>query len=246
MNRVLVVEDNIAINQYVCGAIKKKYEYWEVIPATNFEDAKKIVDCSINNSEYISLFLLDISLVNDDVNDSSGFKLAEYIRSQRIYMTTPLLFLTQIDNKYIEALSKYHCYDYIKKPYTDEKITRHIDQMLLMGFLKESFSINDTNRVCHLVSSDEILFIEHINRTLEIHTITKKIITREFTLEEFQRKHGSHMLKCHRAFLVNPIYLNSFTKKEIQLKNTDVKVPIGRNYFEIVYKTLTMDGFTIC
>lgn len=246
MNRVLVVEDNTVLNQYVCDSIKSTYTYWDVISAHNYKEATAAIDESIATAKPITLFLLDISLVTDDITDSGGFKIAEYIRSKRIYMKTPLMFLTQVDDKYKDALSKYHCYDYIKKPYTSDDILMHINQMLLMGYLKNSIVIYDTKRVRHIFTTDEVVYVEYLNHSLNIHTSTDEYVTRDYTMEMFEKLYGNDLLRCHRGFLVNPTFVISFSNHYISIKNDSFTIPIGGNYLKNVQQVLATKGITQC
>ncbi|MEI3178300.1 MAG: response regulator [Lachnospiraceae bacterium] len=66
----------------------------------------------------ISLFLLDVELNPCDRTDTKdGVELARQIRQHPEYLHTPIIFLTSIPERILEALNQTHCFDYLLKPY---------------------------------------------------------------------------------------------------------------------------------
>lgn len=65
------------------------------------------------------LFLLDVNLVKEDKEDSSGLIFAEEIRSIIKYEFTPVVMITSVASLEIEAYRRIHCYQYLLKPYSE-------------------------------------------------------------------------------------------------------------------------------
>ena len=109
---ILVVEDEKAICKGVEKIINDAYKCAVIFTSDNENDAIKIL-----NREKIELFLLDIKL-----NDGSGYDIALKIRRIPGYELTPIIFITSLHTKELEAYRSIHCYSYITKPFTDKQI----------------------------------------------------------------------------------------------------------------------------
>lgn len=151
MIKVLIVEDNKIINNELVNSLKLNFPYWEILGTYNYDDSMLLIEDSIKEGSLIDLFLFDISLDNENLEDTKGFTLANYIRCIEQYKKTPLLFLTAIPDKCLEALSNYHCYDYIKKPYTSTDIINRIEQLLLCNYINYTICITDISRSTQII-----------------------------------------------------------------------------------------------
>ncbi|MFZ5967579.1 MAG: LytR/AlgR family response regulator transcription factor [Bacillota bacterium] len=163
MLNILVVEDNRVERNNLVRMLKKLNNDIKVFEAAAGEQAIKIL-----KQEKIGLFFLDIELP-----DISGLKIAETIRSILQYELTYIVFITTRVYYQLEAFKKYHCYDFIEKPYKQEDVLK-LSERLIRG-IKHNDSINQVVRFetknCILkIFIKDILFIESQGKNCMIHT----------------------------------------------------------------------------
>ena len=229
MHNLLIVEDDISQNNSLLNTIKCAYPQWSIKSAVNYSTATELIDKSLSTGKFFSLFLLDIQLALE-TSDRGGFRLAEEIRKNPIYFKTPILFLTAISDEGFFALSEFHCYNYITKPYSNKDILHQIEQMLITGYLENCLEITDTNRILHKLFINDIFIIESQSHTLILQTSHGIIVSREYTLKEILSLLGSDFLQCHRRTLVNKSHIHSYDKTSNYLLVGNNTVSVGRSY----------------
>ena len=203
MQKLLLVEDDTIQTEELLISIHNKYPNWNIVCATNYDEAHELITASANETDYFSLFLLDVQLKKDS-NDTGGFTLANVIRSLEPYYRTPILFLTSVTDKTQFALSNYHCYNYITKPYLASDILFQIQQMLQTGYLQEhAISITDTKRIRHRIVLDDIYSIESQSHTLIFSTKQGNITTRNLTFAELALQLSDDFVQCHKKYIIN-------------------------------------------
>lgn len=237
MNRVLIVEDNNNQCAFLQKTLQAEYPLWEICVANTYKDGLQLLDISIENKQYFTLFLLDVQLTTV-ADDRGGFLLAEYIRKQPNYYRTPILFLTAVLNDGIFALSNYHCYNYITKPYSAEDIINQLEQMQFSGYLDKTITIVDTKRIQHMIPIDNIQFIECEKHNIYIYDDHSKYITRQYTLTQLEEILPSYFIRCHRKYIFNRRYLKNidFTTKYIHTQ--DFHFAFSKNYTDRIYQLL--------
>ena len=135
MQHILIVEDNNEQLNMLVSTIKNSYPSWVIDYASSYDEAVILIQRSVEEHPF-NLFLLDIQLAEDS-SDRGGFLLAKEIRNIPNYYRTSILFLTSVHEASSFALSNFHCYNYITKPYTGIDILNQLEQMLLTGYLEK-------------------------------------------------------------------------------------------------------------
>ena len=229
MQHILIVEDDLIQCNMLKDTIHQEYPTWDIDTAVCYDDAIELLETSIENNKKYHLFLLDVQL-STSPGDRGGFFLAKELRKKSVYYKTPILFLTAVSDEGSYALSEFHCYNYISKPYTKEAILFQISQMLLTGYLEQNILVADTKRLFHRINTSEICYVEALSHQISIHTIHDTIVTREYTLSELSNLLGKQLIRCHKSFLINPNYVCNHTKTYCTLAPMQKQVSIGRNY----------------
>lgn len=231
MQNILIVEDNKTQLGILEDTICTHYPNWNVQITDNFLSAKTMLEHSIETNALFSLFLFDIQLSLEE-GDRGGFFLAKEVRKHASYYRTPILFLTAISDEGAFALSEFHCYNYITKPYTSTDILRQLEQMLITGYLEHSIEITDTNRIHHKIRISEIYMVESKSHTLTICSKNGNFITRQYSLEKILEILGSDFIQCHRKIIVNKTYITSYDKASQYITVDNTSIPVGRTYIK--------------
>lgn len=230
MHNVLIVEDNPEQNNELKESIYKAYPNWKISSAYNFDEAKEMIEQSIHTNNYFSIFLLDVQLKNEP-GDLGGFVLANEIRSQKAYYTVPILFLTSVSGKTSFALSNFHCYNYITKPYSSKDVICEIQQMMLTGFLDEnSICITDTNRIQHRIVQNDICYIESRSHLIILETIGGSISSRELNFSSLKEQLTGDFIQCHKKYIVNVNHIDNYDKQNRFLRIGTCSIPVSRTY----------------
>lgn len=235
--KILILEDDIEQNSIITQSIQANYPFWKLCSAYNLESAQKLIKQSVTDKEYFSLFLLDIQLSKVKEN-RGGFIVAELIRSISNYYQTPILFMTALREDSMYALSHFHCYNYITKPYTMEQLLSQLEHMQITGYLHKEVEICDTSRILHPILIDEIELIESSSHTLTLHIKDYGIIqTREYNMTSIFKILDCNFLQCHRKYIVNKKYILSIDKKNMYVNIKNHTIPIGRAYSDVFQNT---------
>ncbi len=231
MHNILIVEDDDTQRNSLYDTIHNKYPGWRILTASNYQEALDLVSQSIDIKQYFSLFLLDIQL-SCQSDDFNGFTLSTHIRSQKEYYNTSLLFLTSVSDKIQFALSHFHCYNYIVKPYSAEDVIYQIQQMLLTGLLTENvIMIIDVGRIRHRVSFPEICYIESkAPHTIVFHTKHGDITTREYHMDTLGDTLGDDFVLCHKKYIVNISHIDSYDRTGRLVSVDHHTLSVGRTY----------------
>lgn len=231
--KVLIVEDNIDQNQFLCEVIQENYPEWTIISAHNYTEASDYIaevdEDIISDIAPFSLFLFDVQL-SKEIGDRGGFLLAEELRKKRRYYRTPVLFLTAISDEGGFALSNYHCYNYITKPYSAKDILTQLEQMLITGYLENMLDITDSDRIHHNISANDITYIESKGHVIIIHIGKESLKTRDYTLVSMLRMLGPSFIQIHKRYIVNHKKITHLDNSSFCINIGAAVIPVGRAY----------------
>ena len=225
---ILIVEDDISQNNNLNKAINSHYPTWETESSYTYYDALDRITNSIQEKPY-TLFLFDVQLSKENGN-RGGFLLAEKLRTFPLYYKTPILFLTAISDEGGFALSNYHCYNYIAKPYRYQDIINQLEQMLITGYLESTFDICDCCRIHHNISLTNINYIESKGHTLVIYLENDSLTTREYNLGSILTVLGCDFIQVHKRYIINEKKITHIDKTNMCVNINSFVIPIGRAY----------------
>lgn len=224
MQTVLIVEDNLMIQRDIEESIRKVKDV-KIIKTGYAAKALEIA----NNSK-VDLFLIDINLL-----DYSGFKLAEQIRCIEKYKMVFIIFITSIPTKELEAFKKIHCYDYIIKPFSQNDLINILRTILkyefkeicnkkIIKFKQKSFTYE--------INEDDIICIEVQYKKLHVVTTKERLEFTSYTLSQIEDMLSDDFLRCHRSFIINKNYIEGIYRDRsmVKLKGLRECVPYGRKY----------------
>ncbi|AOY77580.1 LytR/AlgR family response regulator transcription factor [Clostridium formicaceticum] len=197
MMNILVVEDDQFERSTLVRMLKASNRDIKIFEAATGGQAIRILE-----QETIELFFLDIELP-----DMSVVEIAEKIRSISQYELTYIVFVITHVYYQLEALKKYHYYNFIEKPYKQEdilKISHRLIKGVTKGHIKEQavrFKIK--NYILKIFLKD-ILFIESQGKNCMIHTKNNQYIIPNISMKGALRKlESSSFMQTHKSYIVN-------------------------------------------
>lgn len=237
MQNILIVEDNREQLDMLISTISTEYPSWTICSAQSYNEAVKALKNSLCG-DLFTLFLLDIQLT-EHPTDRGGFLFAEEIRKIPAYFKTNILFLTGISDAGGFALSNFHCYNYITKPYAPSDILNQLEQMLITGYLEKSFTIMDTDNIIHKLKSADIIYIQSIRHLKILHLKNSYISTRAYTLEQLIGLTDNDLIMCQKGYLINPAYITSIDRVTNSIVVGQSSIPMGKKYIEKLCQYIT-------
>lgn len=183
----------------------------------------------------IGAFFLDIQL-----EDGNGIDLAKRIREISRYQFTPIVFLTVIPTKEMEAFHDIHSYDYLMKPYSDRDLEKVMKPLLTKYTLvqepKEEWLDLKFDGILLKLKLSSIKYVEYRFRKIFIITEREKIKYKIMSLNKFMKLLSDDFIKVHQSFVVNRQAVDRVDMKngELSIFGIESKVPIGTTYRNLV------------
>lgn len=224
MFHILFIEDQKQIRQ---SLIKEAEAYNDKIiihEAENIHTAKNIIQ-----SHHIDVFFVDIQLGEDD-----GLEFAKKLRGIKEYQFTPIVFITGLIEKELEAYKDVHCYYFLLKPFTDCALN-HLFEELLVDYLKPKELpkvMLEYKTHTQILTISDIIYVEYKNRKIYLTTKKDTISYKHIPLKKFQNQLHGYFIQVHQGYLVNRMYIDDININDntIKMAYSDFFVPIGRSY----------------
>ncbi|GAA4272752.1 response regulator [Aquimarina gracilis] len=162
-----------------------------------------------------------------------------------------VIFTTAYSNYAVDAFDL-EASDYLLKPIefprflkSIQKIFKELTPINVPQQIPNESTVNpDNNAFIYLkvekkmqkVFLREIQYIESIRNYIKIKTVDREIVALKSISNIEETLPNTKFLRVHRSFIVSLDFIDSFSPSEIDIKG--VKIPVGRNYKEIVKDTL--------
>jgi two-component system LytT family response regulator len=228
---VLFVEDNQKQREYLLKCANKVNDELEIVGTGSLKEAIILAE-----EKNIEAFFIDIQLA-----DGNGIDLAKQIRKLTKYQFTPIIFITAMLTKEMEAFHNIHCYDYIIKPYSSKTIEK-VMKSILKDYL---YNTNDISYIklnykglIQQINTNDIYYIEKRNRKIIIVTKYEEISYKCMTLNEISKDLPNSFIQSHQSFLINRKFIKKLDliNNIIGLENCNDLIPIGVSFKRGVVK----------
>lgn len=227
MLNIAICEDNPihanCLKEKIEELLDVPFEIHMFISGNNF-----LQSCKKNDIDYDMIFM-DIILEKDSEN---GIQIAKTINhlfpyAQIIFISQYLEFApTVYETKHIYFINKDRLDDYLKKAiYT---------ALENISGLRSQYLYFRRNQKDYQVLKNEILYLERILRTTEIHTRGASYTATD-SIPELLKQLSDSFILCHRSYAVNLYAITTFHRSGITLSNGQ-SLPVGRKYYDQVKK----------
>lgn len=174
---------------------------------------------------------MDIELGGD-----SGITLAQEINTsmpdaQIIYITQHLEYVSSVyESKHIYFINKESMETYLPRALEIalKRIQEQNNLYLEFSWSKENYKLKQK----------DIIYIERVLRTTEIHTLTKTFYTSE-KISTIQQRLNDSFVCSHRSYIIN---MNALTniKNNCAILNDNIEVPISRAHYKDVKRSFNL------
>lgn len=226
MMNTLILEDNIEQAKSLERLVKNTYNTSSVYVSHNCAQALELTQ-----EHSFDLFILDIILNPDDSLTDNGIEFASYIRKQKQYSHTPIIFITSFPEHMQSAINDAHCYSFIIKPYTSEDVVKTLMEVSDFSDYDSSFiKIKDYTGIIFKIRITDIHYIESNGHRITIHTDYSSYDTGEFTLEKIEHLLPDNFIRCHKKYIINISKISNYDRTNRFIQISSVIIPVGRTY----------------
>lgn len=241
MAKILVLEDEVSIRRAIVEILKSLDKSLDIYEADTASKALLIA-----SEENIDIFMVDIVLNLQAKNDISGLKFATAIRENVRYRKTPLIFLTSVLGYQDAALHHIHCYDYLAKPINRAQLEKIVKGLLQASELEETnehMVFFQARGIFYPMKENDICFIEHNARIVDIHTVTGVTIIKGMTLKAcMEVLNNKQFVQCHQSYIVRLDCVKAFDerKKKVWVRDGsgECEIDCGVRYIQNFKKEL--------
>ncbi|CAM2075830.1 MAG: response regulator transcription factor [uncultured Clostridium sp.] len=237
MLSICLCDDDINILNYYSNRIselseKNNYAYKIEI----FRSGKDLIFELEQNPNKFNIIIIDIIMKN-----INGIDTAEIIRKSGY--NGVIIFLTSSKEFALDSF-KVEPLNYILK---NEADYRFDDIFLKAAF--QVYKISNKNIVVlskphsKVINLDTIIYMESLNKKVLLHKISGEVEKVNCIFKEiYQKVKGYGFIRCHKSYVVNSKYVQTFDRFECRLKK-NIVIPIGRKYLESFRSELIENEF---
>ena len=151
---------------------------------------------------------------------------------------TDIVFLTSTPDFAVESYSV-AAKNYLLKPISEDVLFATLDQILEASTRSRKNIVIKTGGTFQKIFLEEIEFVEALNRGTAFSLASGETVhaSRPFQVFETELEKEASFFKCHRSYIVNIMYIDTYAKTEIKTLSGK-RIPISRSYattFEDVY-----------
>lgn len=189
------------------------------------------IDYSVFSSPYEMLFEAeksgspDIVLLDIYMSEMMGLDCARALK--RLGGRTDILFITSSSDYALDAFS-IHAFDYIKKPYTQEKFDSSLERAVKDKALREWILLS-ADGVTHRVDIEDILYVETVDKRRLFSLKSGEVLKVWLTSKELEDLLLTHrgIIRCGSSYIINLQNTRCFSKNSLVMTNGDL-IPVPR------------------
>lgn len=216
MITIMTVNEKAKDNELIAASIIGGFETSVCIISTcSAPEAEEI----FSHRDDVDLFILQINM-----KERSGYKLADSIRRRKNYQKTPILFITPqsyslVGFPQLATYRSYMTHNYISTPIcrldVQGKLGLYLDSIL------SSEHISSGEKVIYLeydsgnafIKLSDILFAEIQNKSACLHTVNESFSIKRTSLDKIMAMVDDEFFaRCHKSFAVNISKISALKK----------------------------------
>lgn len=186
-----------------------------------------ITVCQFANGEELLKYnkQIDILFLDIQMKGINGMETAKRLRQKQFKGF--LVFITILAEMVFQSF-EVQAYDYLVKPLDEKYFEKTMERIFIS--VQNSSKANllvQKGYKSRIVSFDDIVFCEIINRKIYLHLISSEVIDFYGKIVEFEKKLDNRFFKCHRSFLINLKYLKSYKNGTAYMEGGG-EIPVSR------------------
>lgn len=232
MFKILIVEDNIVIIDFLKKIILIQHPDWIIDSVLSYSEAL----VTAQNGNY-NLFILDYELNKDNLSEN-GFNLGIALKNIDKYQNTPVIFETSYPDHIFDAVNHLNCIYYLLKPYSDTDVNIMINKILSNHTDKKNFLVQDSQGINTYVNEADIISVKSDKHKIFINTTADTLVCTNYSLSQIIEL-SSILVQCHKSYAVNVTHIKHVDKTANLISlfsQANFIIPLGRKYRDNFFK----------
>lgn len=201
------------IKHMICGFFHSKNLEISILQFSSGEELLQ-TDCAID------ILFLDIQMTHID-----GMTAAKILRNRNFKGV--LIFTTILKELVFESF-EVQAFDYLVKPIDKDPFEKTMNRLLSsLRTSKEANLMIQKGTELHMISFEEIVYCEIIDRKVYLYLKSGNIIDYYDKMELLEKRLDNRFFKCHRSYLINLQYLRSY-KNGVAYLCGNYEIPVSR------------------
>lgn len=168
---------------------------------------------------------IDILFLDIQMKQLNGIETAKKIRNKSYKCF--LIFITVLKEMVFQSF-EVQPFDYMLKPIQYDNFKKTMERLLLsMKSADKENLLIQRGTESSIVSFEEIIYCEIINRKIYLHLKSANIIDYYDRIENLEKKLDNRFFRCHRSYLINMQYLISY-KNGLAYMIENHQIPVSR------------------
>ncbi len=231
---IAVVDDNAQ----ECSELQRGIQTWltnnhtEAAPVTCFDDGNMLIDSF--EPEKFNLFFLDILM--------SGMNGIEAARRIRLSDRKALIIFTTHSNEYAFEAFPLHVFDYILKPYDDERIAHAMSEAIKYFEADEPSAVLRVARSEYVTPLRGILYAICRDHFVEVVMTGGNCLICSMSFSEIEKEltNDSRFVVCSRGVIINMDCVSSLTPdRDAFIMNDGTYCPVSKRRRSDIIRTFT-------
>ena len=156
-----------------------------------------------------------------------GMETARKMRSQGY--RGEIIFITILKEMVFDSF-EVRAFDYLLKPLKEKEFEHTMERLLsVLKRADERKLLIQRGNEDYIVSFDAIRYCEVIDRKIYLHLDSGEIMDYYGRMNDLVEKLDARFYRCHRSYLINLWYLESYQKGFVHMTGGD-KIPVSRSH----------------
>ncbi len=207
--KIAICDDNITINKLLQNDIVDFFSYSHIDEPiiSRFYDGESLL---------ASNTIFDIIFLDIEMPGLNGITVGN--RLKELNKNTIIIIVTSF-SEYLDDAMRFHVFRYLSKPIDKQRLFRNLkDAVALYQSLSATIAIEEKDS-SHIVSTNDIIFVECMNKKVMIHT-NDKIFLSIKTMDFWENILPKNcFFRTHRSFIVNMNYVSDYDHQLISFRN---------------------------
>lgn len=215
--RIAICDDERGMSDKIKGIVSDFFRKKNMgITVSQFSNGGEL----LKYNEAIDILFLDIQM-----EGLNGMETARKLRGRDFKGF--LIFTTVLKEMVFESF-EVQAYDYLVKPINKEHFEKTMERLLLsMRSVDETRLLIQKGNESNIISFDDIIFCEVIDRKVYLHLKQAKTIDYYERIENLEAKLDGRFFRCHRSYLINLKYLKGYKNATAYMEGGK-EIPVSR------------------
>lgn len=195
------------------------------------------ISCFDNLNEfknYIENNKIDIVFLDIMINDTNSM---DWSIANLKNKHTQIIFITSFPQRAYNISESNCCYYLLKSRIDDINLTKALKRAFQKTVKKEpNLTIVKLGNKNYTIDYNNIIYLETFNNNITLHLKDQDDLTIYVTLKEYAKNLPLNFLRCHKCYMINMNYVESFQPHKFTLKS-GVSIPIPPKKYKNITKT---------